>query len=278
MVSILATALAVLPSFLSGQSGELLIRTDAPEVVLLVNDRLDGAAGCYALIRGPLAWARDQRSGIWTPGGGWPCRVTSAASAEGLRVGIEFAGEAAGLLSVFVQTRPGAGRWYRAGKWEVTGDGVAALPPAALAGPPGPPGPRGQDGKPGSDGSQGPQGVPGPPGPPGPPGSTANWNSGKVALWPLVVAADARSLWVATAKVTWAPTMTGRMYVYLTEAGTPNFYVDGVEGWKVSSVTLGNAIFFLTAAPAGSFSVRVENGVVVEVAAPGGAPRMVFGK
>lgn len=136
MLSILAAALAVLPSFVSGQSGELLIRTDAPEVVLLVNDRLDGASGCYAVIRGPLAWARDQRSGVWVPGGGWPCRVTSAKNAEGLRVGIEFDGNAVGMLSVFVQTRPGGSRWYRAGKWEVTGDGVAALPPAAIAGPP----------------------------------------------------------------------------------------------------------------------------------------------
>jgi hypothetical protein len=71
------------------------------------------------------------------------------------------------------------------------------------------------------------------------------------------------------------------MYVYLTEAGAPSFYVEdrpplGVEGWKVASATLGNGIFFSKAPPAGSFSVRVENGVVVEIAAPGGAPRMVF--
>lgn len=114
------------------------------------------------------------------------------------------------------------------------------------------------------------------------PASGNGWGgSGRVALWPLVVAGDGRAFWVAAARVTWAPTMTGRMYVYLTDAGTPNFYVEdrpplGVEGWKVSSLTLGNGIFFETAAPAGSFSVRVERGVVVEVAAPGGAPRMVF--
>lgn len=131
MLLLLAAALAWLPTFGAGQTAEFAFRTDAAELVVIIAEKLDGRQACYTAISTaePRAYSRDARTGDWQ-GRGWPCRVSVRQDGDWIRATVEFEAEYSGRRSIYVQERPGPGRWYRAGVWEITRDDLAAVPPS----------------------------------------------------------------------------------------------------------------------------------------------------
>jgi hypothetical protein len=123
-------ALLWLPLIGSGMGGEYLLRSTAPEVVILIADRLDGERGCYVVIEPATAtvWQYNQITGDWL-GDGHYCRVTAKRTPAGaVRLSAEFR-RFKGEKTIYVMERPG-GQWYRAGTWTVRDEDVPQLPPA----------------------------------------------------------------------------------------------------------------------------------------------------
>jgi hypothetical protein len=98
---------------------EFRMTTTAPEVVILVSDKLDGGRGCYATLTTAdlVVWVANRKPADWRRGASDACAVD--ARRDGGEIVVTITPKTlSGLNWVYAQPRPG-GEWRRAAMWYV---------------------------------------------------------------------------------------------------------------------------------------------------------------
>jgi hypothetical protein len=224
MVLLFAAALAWFPPPAGiGQSGEFLLRSDAPSVIVLIGTSFQFSQSClFSIDPATAAVAALNPFNISGPGG---CSVGATKRDDGVALTIRFSPVPLGQRQVFLYEVPN-GPWRRAATWIVPVDTIPPLPapPAGggLIGPPGPPGERG------------PQGFPGITGAPGLPSSEK-----MVTLKQVFLSRQADGRWLGSGAGTWLIFRNG---LYQTDGADYSLTGGGIVpvlSWDASDTVVG---------------------------------------